>query len=128
MCVSQAEGDQYCACLNSCEPDAPGANLDPTACTKWGLTPPYFDSCFCAKCPTCKPDFPNCDGTDPNQVDQGEVPATTTFSHLCPDLPFQGTPCSGALGADGGCNNSGKPKDGVCVPNDGDSSETCLNP
>lgn len=111
MCVSQEKGDEFCACNNVCPPGSPGAGGD-TSCTDLGLTPPYFDSCFCAKCPTVGD--PN-----PGQVPQG-------FEHLCPPMPFTPAPCSGD-NTQGGCNNSGKPLDGVCVPNDGDSSELCIN-
>lgn len=110
MCVSQEKGDEFCACNSPCPPNSTGAG-SPGSCTSLGLTPPFFDSCFCAKCPTVG-------DPSPNQVPQG-------FEHLCPPMPFVPPPCTGD-NTNGGCNNSGKPVDGICVPNDGDTSEPCI--
>lgn len=112
-CVSQEKGDEFCACNNVCPPGSPGAGGD-SSCTDLGYTPPYFDSCFCAKCPT---------PSDPNP---GQVPAG--FLQFCLPPEQQTSPCTGDGDGDGGCQGSGKPLDGICVPNDGDSSEPCVTP
>jgi hypothetical protein len=76
------------------------------------MSPPFFDSCFCAKCPS--PGDPN-----PGQVPPG-------FEHMCLPPGQQTTPCGGGGTPNMGCNDPTKPVDGICVPNDGDSSELCL--
>jgi PqqD family protein of HPr-rel-A system len=112
-CVSQSEGDVYCGCNNACPAGSPGAG-SPSTCTSQGLTPPFFDSCFCAQCP--KPGDPN----------PGQVPPM--FAGLCLPPGQQTTPCGGGGTPNMGCNDPTKHLDGICVPNDGDSSETCLHP
>ena len=112
-CVSQSEGDVFCGCNNVCPPGSPGAGGDST-CTDQGLTPPFFDSCFCAECPNERNPRP------------GQVPAG--FEHLCLPPEQQNTPCGGGGTPNMGCKDPTKPLDGICVPNDGDSSELCINP
>ena len=118
LCASQANGDDFCACANACPPGSPGGGIG--QCVQRGLgTGPYFDSCFCAKCPT------------PGDINPGQVPPG--FLGLCPNFfPNQGGSapenCAGRPNAVAGCGGSTSAIDGICVPNDGDSSETCLNP
>jgi hypothetical protein len=114
-CVSQSEGDVFCGCNNACPAGSPGAG-SPGTCTSQGLTPPFFDSCFCAKCPT------------PGDPNPGQVPAG--FTQFCPPIndPTLVAPCGGGGTPNMGCKDPTKPLDGICVPNDGDSSEACLNP
>jgi hypothetical protein len=113
LCASQANGDVFCHCANACPPGSPGGG---TECPGAGLGEgPSFDSCFCAKCPT------------PGDPNPGQVPAG--FEGLCPN--FTTTPpenCNGRPNAVAGCGGSTSDIDGICVPNDGDSSETCLDP
>jgi hypothetical protein len=108
-CVSQSEGDVFCGCNNACPPGSPGAGSDST-CTSQGLTPPFFDSCECRQCPT--------------PTSQGEQGAIDSGQCLPPDQ--QTTPCGGGGTPNLGCADSTKPIDGVCVPEFGDTSESCL--
>jgi hypothetical protein len=113
LCASQANGDVFCACANACPPNSPGGG---TACQGAGLgNGPSFDSCFCAQCP------------NPVNPNPGQVPPA--FAGLCPN--FFTTPpenCAGRPNTTAGCGGSNSAIDGICVPNDGDSSEACLNP
>jgi hypothetical protein len=110
-CVSQSKGDEFCACNNVCPPDSPGAG-GASSCTSLGLTPPYFDSCFCAQCP--KPG------------DLGNTQAGA-FVGRCLPPEQQTTPCGGGGAPNMGCLDADKHLDGICRPNDGDSSELCIH-
>ena len=113
LCVSQAEGDKFCSCNNACPQGSPGGGTD---CPGAGLgNGPSFDSCVCGKCPTPGEPKP---GTGAGAVHR-------SLPELLPGANPPPQPCTGP-NANRGCNNTGKPVDGICFPNDGDSSETCL--
>jgi hypothetical protein len=134
-CASQAEGDDYCACLNTCPTFTGGVHQPSQDCAPFeNPVGPFYDSCECHRCPFAD------SATDP-----GQFPGATTQQQIATGVAV----CSAVYGPNYwidpntgqwhdwtqncsasdvssmqrfGCTDTGKSIDGACFNDPGDST------